>query len=111
MPVLLYGNLANRSTVPVSAFDTMSIGLHQLINAFDDYEYDVRCDGEEFATPPTRPSQYDEIRVSLDTLNVRHARNVADELFDEHGWRADPPFGYELVETGNEVQILHGTDG
>lgn len=111
MPVILIGNGANRSTVPVSAFDSMVVGLHQLLDAFDGFEKNIWCDGEQVAVAPKHPERYDEIRVKLDSRSPSDARALADELFDSHGWRGDPPFAYTLIQTNNELELLHGTDG
>ena len=111
MPVILIGNGANRQQIPVSAFDSMVVGIHQLLDAFDDYETNIWCDGEQVAVAPKHPDRYDEIRVKLESRSVREARALADELFDSHGWRGDPPLAYTLIETENELQLLHGTDG
>lgn len=110
MPVILIGNGANRQQIPVSAFDSMVVGLHQLLDAFSEYEISIWCDGEQVAVAPKHPDRYDEIRVKLESRSPRDALDLADELFESHYWRGDAPFAYTLIDTENDLQLFHGTD-
>lgn len=111
MAVILFGKGANRSTVPVTAYDSMVFGLRDVLEVFDEYDSKMYVDGDVVDCTPKNPNRCREIRFKLETLSVRAARDIADQMFDSHGWRGDPPFSYVLRETNNELQVLYGTDG
>jgi hypothetical protein len=96
MTVLLYGLGANRVKHPVTTFESMDAAKDALDEHIVD-EFDcIKWLGDDLLT--------------ADPPKVSAARAVADIMWDDYYFVADPPLRYKLLETDGEFGVLTVSD-